>query len=350
MPPDLNSLPPSRSTSSSPLQQRTFPPTPEGGQGRSPSPRSSNISLAAAATMNAADLSLSRQSSRSSPRTTGGPSVSERRRSAVGMSLSLNDPSVPGPGELPSSDRRSSIGNAFRTASPTSIGGSPTIATGDPHHQRAPSLGEIHQELEQEQEAQVNRLLQMIRTQQLQLQQMQQQQQQQQQSSSSGTAVVDDSTPTSERSVSFPSVPPLPTPGTTTRSSTLSARRGSRSSQAASTSPSLRPVAVAPEQQQVRNDSESGEALARRSSRDESAYYQAETAMLTRENQMLRQRIRELERQISELTAATDHAPPASSNLATASVIAQTVEGAEETGGSTEVVPPPSAEGETEKT
>lgn len=142
-----------------------------------------------------------------------------------------------------------------------------------------------------------NRLLQMIRTQQLQLQQMQlqQQQQQQQQSSSSGTAVVDDSTPTSERSVSFPSIPPLPTPGTTTRSSTLSARRGSRSSQAASTSPSLRPVAVASEQQQqVRNDSESGEALARRSSRDESAYYQAETAMLTRENQMLRQRIREL--------------------------------------------------------
>lgn len=31
------------------------------------------------------------------------------------------------------------------------------IATGDPHHQRAPSLGELHQELEQEQEAQVVR-------------------------------------------------------------------------------------------------------------------------------------------------------------------------------------------------
>ncbi|KAL1999653.1 hypothetical protein VTN02DRAFT_4210 [Thermoascus thermophilus] len=352
MPPDLNSLPPSRSTSSSPLQQRNFPPSPEGGHGRSPSPRSSNMSLAAAATMNAADLSLSRQSSRSSPRTSSRLSVSERRRSAVGMSLNLNDPSVPGPGELPSSDHRSSIGNAFRTASPTSIGGSPTIATGDPHHQRAPSLGEIHQELEQEQEAQVNRLLQMIRTQQLQLQQMQlQQQQQQQQSSSSGTAVVDDSTPTSERSVSFPSIPPLPTPGTTARSSTLSARRGSRSSQAASTSPSLRPVAMAAEQQQqVRNDSESGEALARRSSRDESAFYQAETAMLTRENQMLRQRIRELERQISELTASPAHAPPAPSNLATASVVAQTVEGAEETGGSTEAIPLSSAEGGTEKT
>ena len=45
--------------------------------------------------------------------------------------------------------------HAYRTASPTSIGGSPIIGTGDPHHQRTPSLGELHQELEQEQEAQV---------------------------------------------------------------------------------------------------------------------------------------------------------------------------------------------------
>jgi hypothetical protein len=41
----------------------------------------------------------------------------------------------------------------------------------------------------------------------------------------------------------------------------------------------------------------------RNSSRDESAYYQAETATLTRENQMLRLRIRELERQVNELNA-----------------------------------------------
>jgi hypothetical protein len=66
------------------------------------------------------------------------------------MHLNLNDPA----GDL-HNDHRSSISNAFRTASPTSLGGSPIIATGDPHHQRAPSLGEIHQELEQEQEAQV---------------------------------------------------------------------------------------------------------------------------------------------------------------------------------------------------
>lgn len=32
-----------------------------------------------------------------------------------------------------------------------------SVAMGDPHHQRAPSLGELYQELEQEQEAQVVR-------------------------------------------------------------------------------------------------------------------------------------------------------------------------------------------------
>jgi hypothetical protein len=59
-------------------------------------------------------------------------------------------------GETPWSDHRSSIGQAFRTTSPPShSGGSPVFVTADPHHQRAPSLGELHQELEQEQEAQV---------------------------------------------------------------------------------------------------------------------------------------------------------------------------------------------------
>jgi hypothetical protein len=153
MPPDLNSLPPSRSTSSSSFQSRTLA-TSEGVHAQSPSPRSSPVSLAAAATINAADLS--RRSSTSMQRTSQQAGrVSERRRSTAAMNLNLNDPNPPVPGELPGSDHRLSIGNAFRTASPTSIGGSPTIATGDPHHQRAPSLGEIHQELEQEQEAQV---------------------------------------------------------------------------------------------------------------------------------------------------------------------------------------------------
>jgi hypothetical protein len=73
------------------------------------------------------------------------------------MNLNLNE-SGAGPsnnGDVPLSDHRSSIGQALRTASPSSHGGSPIFATADPHHQRAPSLGELHQELEQEQEAQV---------------------------------------------------------------------------------------------------------------------------------------------------------------------------------------------------
>lgn len=153
MPPDLNSLPPSRSTSSSPFQSRTLV-TAEGVHAPSSSPRSSTVSLAASATINAADMS--RRSSTSMQRGSQQPGrVSERRRSTAAVNPNLNDPTLPAPGDLPSGDHRLSLGNAFRTASPTSIGGSPTIATGDPHHQRTPSLGEIHQELEQEQEAQV---------------------------------------------------------------------------------------------------------------------------------------------------------------------------------------------------
>ena len=161
--PDLNSLPPSRSpASASPyIQPRAAfsPPTvspadpyPFLHQRDTPSPRSSSLSLAAAATMNAADISR-RNSATSNTR--GSPQIGrgERRRSNVAMSLSLNDPSLPAPGELSNSDHRSSL---FTTGSPSNIGGSHVIATGDPHHhQRNPSLGEIHQELEQEQEAQV---------------------------------------------------------------------------------------------------------------------------------------------------------------------------------------------------
>jgi hypothetical protein len=67
------------------------------------------------------------------------------------MNLQLNDPSLPPAGEMINEGQVSS----YRTASPASLSGSPIISSGDPHHNRAPSLGEIHQELEQEQEAQV---------------------------------------------------------------------------------------------------------------------------------------------------------------------------------------------------
>ncbi|KAJ6108640.1 hypothetical protein N7523_009963 [Penicillium sp. IBT 18751x] len=283
MSPDLNSLPLSRSSSSSSsLPHRNVPPSP----GTVPAPVNPNTT--------------SPRPSRGS--SMGRLSVSERRRSAAGMALNLNDVTNTGSGSLtenPWSDHRSSIGHAFRTASPTSHGGSPVFATADPHHQRAPSLGELHQELEQEQEAQVNRLLQMIRSQQAQLQHLQQNQQQTPQS---GTAVVDDITPSSERSASFfPTMPP-PAPSSTRLSiSSLSNRPPSLTN-----SPNIRP-------QDTSRGSDGTEAFptlrensSRRGSRDESAFYQAEAAMLSRENQMLRQRIRELERQIGHLTTTSD--------------------------------------------
>ena len=177
MSPDINSLPPSCSASSSPSQSHTTTMASGTGSGTasrsgggsgpgpfsseaslpvSPARRPSSSSLAAAATINAADISR-RSSIRASPQA---GRVHERRRSAVPMNLTINDPTIPGPGEFSSSDRerRLSIPSAYRTGSPTtsSIAGSPVFAMrGDPHHNRTPSLGELHQELEQEQEAQV---------------------------------------------------------------------------------------------------------------------------------------------------------------------------------------------------
>lgn len=142
----------------------------------------------------------------------------------------------------------------------------------------------------------------MIRSQQAQLQQLQQQQQQQQ----SGAA-VEDSTPPSERSAGVPIIPPLPAAGSGRTStqfpSSLSSHRASRpSSQTAS--PSLRPLPSASLHGTSVDSSRGPEGLdlvastsetsSRRGSRDEVAFYQAEASMLNRENQMLRQRIREL--------------------------------------------------------
>jgi hypothetical protein len=170
MAPDLNSLPPSRSSTSSPLHARNN--WPSTAETHNPSSRSSSVApsqAATTATMNPnpnstplGSTDLSHRSSlngghRSSPQTTR-PSISEGRRRSH---LNLNDSSsATGAGAgfagIEHHEHRSpSFSNYFRTASPSSLGGSPIIATGDPHHQRAPSLGELHQELEQEQEAQV---------------------------------------------------------------------------------------------------------------------------------------------------------------------------------------------------
>ncbi|KAJ5112718.1 hypothetical protein N7532_000763 [Penicillium argentinense] len=294
--PDINSLPPSRSSSSSSsLPNRNAssvsPGTPPG---TGPAPAN-----------HTASTSTSTRPSRGS--SIGRLSVSERRRSAAGMNISPSESLGTASGhhgETLWSDHRSSIGQAFRTTSPSShSGGSPVFVTADPHHQRAPSLGELHQELEQEQEAQVNRLLQMIRSQQAQLQQYQQQSQHQNPQS---TTAIDDTTPSSERSAAF--FPPMPPPAGSGNNrlsiSSLSNRRLSRPS-SQTTSPNIRPQDAGRGSEPVDAFTGFRESSSRRGSRDEGAYYQAEATMLSRENQMLRQRIRELERQIGEMTTST---------------------------------------------
>ncbi|KAI4149518.1 MAG: hypothetical protein LQ341_001293 [Variospora aurantia] len=309
MAPDLNSLPPSRSPVPANSLDRRQP--------ASPSPRSSSVSLAAAATINAGiqhqDSRRSSISSRSNQQPSH-PGRAERRRSNVATNLTLNDPTLPGPGELQSIDHRTSLPQPFRTASPQSMG-SPTTA---PPHHRAPSLGELHQELEQEQEAQVNRLLEMIRQQQLQLQQMQQHANF---TPAASTAAVDNSTPTSEHSFSFPTVPAsVPLPGNNPRPRSPAPRtsfelpgQSSRVSRTPSRggSPSMRPMSSGLQSQSeewmLPGGSQSG--------RDDVAYYQAETQMLTRENQMLKMRIRELERQLNDGNSAMAGSPSNPSNL-----------------------------------
>ena len=77
--------------------------------------------------------------------------IAARRRSNVVANLQHYDPNVPGPGEMVNEAPSPS----HEIASPRMLGGSSIPSAGDPYHYRSPSLGEIHQELEQEQEAQV---------------------------------------------------------------------------------------------------------------------------------------------------------------------------------------------------
>lgn len=295
MPPDLNSLPPS--TSSSPqaaarprrisiTNADTFRHSP-------PSPRSPSLSsLQAAATINAG---LHRSPSGASPARTN-PGL-ERRRSSLMNNLSINDPAVPGPGEL-----QQSSGSTH--SSPRFGRRSLVLNTADPHHQRQPSLGELHQELENEQEAQVNRLLQMIRIQQDQIAQIQRSTQNPQEPSPTsteqtrfptppstlltpgGTNVTEQSSPRSASiSSGFPHAHgPFHRPHSLSRQS--SARLSNAGTNSRGNSPALRPASgsLGP----LTEDFLLG------GTRDDSAFYQAETQMLTRENQMLKQRIRDL--------------------------------------------------------
>ncbi|PNY27597.1 Uncharacterized protein TCAP_02478 [Tolypocladium capitatum] len=259
------------------------------------SPRSASISLQAAAAMNASlQREPSRQSSSSSlPRNVSSPQG--RRRSTVLLNLQLNDPSVPAPGEMAHDH------SGYQRSSPQPLSGSPLMA--DPHHHGAPSLGELHQELEAEQEAHVNRLLQMIRQQQLELQRLQAGRPAQSQDAS-----ADDSTAseTRERPIpgapqhstsqtalpaglpvgsvgSYPRSPSFPHPRSSFDMARADLHRRSRTPSRGA-SPRLRATSIS---------AESGDWIL--GGRDESAFYQAETQMLVRENQMLRHRIRDLE-------------------------------------------------------
>lgn len=188
----------------------------------------------------------------------------------------------------------------------------------------------------------------MIRSQQVQLQQLQQQQQQQAQGQTQGqgqqqqtpststSTAVEDSTSSSERSTPFPAIPAQPATSRppTQLSSSLSSRRPSRPS-SQTTSPNLRPLPGSSESSRGAEGFEwiagPGETRGRRESRDENAYYQAEASSLSRENQMLRHRIRDLgtssaldcvcpsvrsglinqsERQINDLTTTASAAQP----------------------------------------
>lgn len=214
-----------------------------------------------------------------------------RRRSQVLMNLQHNDPSLPGPGEMVSDHGRTSTATSPPTA-PLST--SPLMIGGDPHHNRAPSLGELHQELEAEQEAQVNRLLLQIRQQQAQILHLQHNQPNQ-------SAIIGEESP-GQMTPAHPGAQPIAAPGPPSISASGSLPRspifprgsfehGSRAdfrhrsrTPSRGASPRLRSTSIS---------QDSGEPLALGGS-NESAFYQAETQMLTRENQMLRHRIRDL--------------------------------------------------------
>ncbi|OHF01465.1 hypothetical protein CORC01_03221 [Colletotrichum orchidophilum] len=333
MAPDLNSLPssppslPIRSRMSSSNGEAPLPPASGGPapRGESPagSPRRQSTSLQAAATLNASlqsepsrrmcvdeririTLLIDQGSSSGSVSRNRQSPNAGRRLSTVLMNLQLNDPSLPGPGEMVADAQHGQSGGAT-TASQQPVGTSPMMVPGgDPHHNRAPSLGELHQELEAEQEAQVNRLLHMIRQQQLQLQHLQAGQGQ-------SSSAVEDSAIASERSNQGTHISqqpsgftPLPSSGSFSRSPVVPHPRSSfdmaradiqRRSRTPSrgASPRLRSTSIS---------GDSGEQYTL-GGRDESAFYQAETQMLVRENQMLRHRIRDLEKQLTDMLPAT---------------------------------------------
>ncbi|KAI7266160.1 hypothetical protein KC345_g8274 [Hortaea werneckii] len=210
----------------------------------------------------------------------------ERRRSSLLNNLSINDPTIPAPGEMQQS---SSSGST----SPRTGRRSFAFPPASPPHHRHPSLGELHQELENEQEAQVNRLLHMIRLQQDQLAASQRQQ-----SDTPSTSQASPEPPSSVPNPDSTTLPPQPqtNPFSPSTSATDLPRRLPRRSSSTqhSSPPALRPLSGTEHP-----------LLGATTTKDETAFYQAETQTLRRENRMLKARVGELERQISELNTAS---------------------------------------------
>lgn len=190
------------------------------------------------------------------------------------MNLQIADPALPSPGEMVSDAWSAS----YRAGSPH-FPPSPMYAADrqNRQHFRTPSLGELHQELESEQEFQVNRLL-------VEINRLQAQVQRQQSGEHSGSAVGDDSAPPSAFPGSLPRSPGFPphARGSFDLARADLSRRSRTSSRGPS--PALRTTSIG----------DSSDRLNLAGGRDENAFYQAETQMLVRENQMLRLRIKEL--------------------------------------------------------
>lgn len=235
--------------------------------------------------------------------------------------LALNDPTMPAPGELQPSHSNSSGGLAEGTPrrSRRSFAMASPLETGGPHHHRQPSLGALHQELENEQEAQVNRLLHLIRIQQDQLAAVQRQLPSSGGGPDASSAALDPTSglPTPPGSAAPPTNATFPEQALASSTATSSPqphssslhgtfnhhRPHSLSRQSPARLPSLS-SGVDPSSSRGQSPTTTrrlsaslgplSEDFFPGGTRDESAFYQAETQMLTRENQMLKLRIREL--------------------------------------------------------
>ena len=181
------------------------------------------------------------------------------------------------------------------SSKPSSVSSPQPIPGRPSHHSRAPSLGELHQELENEQEYQVNRLLSEIRRLQSQLQRQQSSSGAISDDNNSGRDTPNHSSTPQMAGLSGTSIPKSP-------GAYLAHPRGSfdfpRSSNDLNKARSRTPSRGA--SPRVRATSISADSMDQWAlgGRDESAFYQAETQMLVRENQMLRHRIRELGKSI----------------------------------------------------